>query len=181
MKKINAALAVALLCVSPWSLAQSQDSRSLYVQAGGGEHAAYSATVGVTLPWRWAYRLGSGQVSGMWDVGLGALSARPDFARRRSVTSMGAGLNLRWRPAHGVSRWFVEAGTGLVWHSRHYASSDKYFSTRYNLASHLGVGRNFGPQGRHALALRMQHISNAGVKKPNPGDNFLLLHYAVAF
>ena len=97
------------------------------------------------------------------------------------LAALGAGINLRWRAAQGASPWFVEAGTGLVWHSRHYASDDKYFSTRYNFASHLGVGRNFGPQGRHALAVRLQHISNAGIKKPNPGDNFLQLRYAVAF
>ena len=181
MKNITSAFGCALLLASPWAAAQSQDSPSLYLQAGSGRHGAYTATLGVTLPWNWAHALGSGQLTGAWDLGLGTLSARPDGAQRRSVTALGAGINLRWRPAQGASRWFVEAGTGLVWHNRHYANGDKYFSTRYNFASHLGVGRNFGPQGRHALALRVQHQSNAGLKKPNPGDNFLLLRYAVAF
>lgn len=181
MKKTTYTFGFALLFASPWVAAQSQDSSSMYLQAGSGNHGAYSATVGVVLPWSWSRSLGSGQVTGAWDLGLGYLSARPEFASRRSVTALGAGVNLRWRPANGASRWFVEAGTGLVWHSRHYVSDDKYFSTRYNFASHLGVGRNFGPRGRHALALRVQHISNAGVKNPNPGDNFLLVRYSVAF
>lgn len=181
ISSIRYALACAWLCVCPWSQAQGQDSASLYLQAGAGEHAAYNTSVGVTLPWSWAYQWGGGQVTGQWDVGLGGLSARPEAGRRRDLVSVGAGINLRWHPAQGHSRWFTEAGTGLVWHSRHYASDDKYFSTRYNFASHLGVGRNFGPQGRHTLALRVQHISNAGVKHPNPGDNFLLVRYSLGY
>ena len=39
--------------------------------------------------------------------------------------------------------------------------------------------RNGG--GDLALALRVQHQSNAGLKKPNPGDNFLLIRYGYHF
>ena len=119
MKNITSAFGFALLLASPWAAAQSQDSPSLYLQAGSGRHGAYTATLGVTLPWNWAHALGSGQLTGAWDLGLGTLSARPEGAQRRSVTALGAGINLRWRPAQGASRWFVEAGTGLVWHNRH--------------------------------------------------------------
>lgn len=182
MQKKCYALALCLMSLMPLGAsAQNLDGRTVYLQGSWAEHNAYGAAVGVTLPWNWSHALGSGQVTGQWDVALGGLSARPENRHRRSLAALGAGINLRWRAAQGASPWFVEAGTGLVWHSRHYASDDKYFSTRYNFASHLGVGRNFGPQGRHALAVRLQHISNAGIKKPNPGDNFLQLRYAVAF
>jgi hypothetical protein len=40
---------------------------------------------------------------------------------------------------------------------------------------------NWGPRQEHELSLRLQHASNAGVKEPNPGVNFLLLRYAHAF
>ena len=52
MKNITSAFGCALLLASPWAAAQSQDSPSLYLQAGSGTHGAYTATVGVTLPWR---------------------------------------------------------------------------------------------------------------------------------
>ncbi|MFC4621456.1 acyloxyacyl hydrolase [Comamonas nitrativorans] len=184
MHKKHYLLALALCTACPWSFAQNppdRDSRSLYLQAGVANHSAHSTTVGVTLPWNGSYALGSGAVTGQWDVSLGYVSARPQNQGRRGLTALGGGINLRWRARQGASPWFVEAGTGVVLHSRHYASDDKYFSTRYNFSSHLGIGRNFGPQGRHALALRVQHVSNAGLKKPNPGDNFLLVRYSVGF
>ena len=34
---------------------------------------------------------------------------------------------------------------------------------------------------RHELALRLQHFSNAGIKHPNPGENFVQLRYAQGF
>jgi len=184
MRKKHYLLAFTLCAACSSSFAQNQpnqDSRSLYLQAGVAEYSAHSATIGVTLPWNWSYALGSGAVTGQWDVSLGHVSARPQNHDRRGLTALGGGINLRWRGRQGTSPWFVEAGTGVVLHSRHYASADKYFSTRYNFASHLGIGRNFGPQGRHALGLRVQHVSNAGVKNPNPGDNFLLVRYSVGF
>ncbi len=34
---------------------------------------------------------------------------------------------------------------------------------------------------RHALVLRIQHVSNAGIKRPTPGENFLQLRYQASF
>ena len=59
MKNITSAIGFALLLASPWAAAQSQDSPSLYLQAGSGRQGAYTATLGVTLPWNWAHALGS--------------------------------------------------------------------------------------------------------------------------
>ncbi len=55
------------------------------------------------------------------------------------------------------------------------------FSTRLNFVSQPGVGRSFGSDGRHKLSLRFQHYSNAGIKSPNPGEDFLQLRYAWRF
>ena len=52
MKKITSAFGVALFVAPFWAAAQSQERPSLYLQAGSGTHGAYTATVGVTLPWR---------------------------------------------------------------------------------------------------------------------------------
>lgn len=45
----------------------------------------------------------------------------------------------------------------------------------------LGLGVSLGAQRRHELLLRLQHVSNAGLKQPNPGLNFLQLRYALHF
>ena len=35
--------------------------------------------------------------------------------------------------------------------------------------------------GAHELALRVQHYSNAGIRHPNPGENFVQLRGSFAF
>jgi hypothetical protein len=110
---------------------------------------------------------------------LGNWSSRPQASARRTPGA-GLGPSLRWRGAAGQS-WFVELGTGVSWFSRHYRNGSDAFGSRVNFSSHLGLGRNFGPQRAHELSLRIQHSSNAGIKEPNPGENFLLLRYAHVF
>lgn len=160
----------------------AQEARTLYVQGGAGERNAYAASVGMTVPWlHWSWNLGSGVVRGQWDISLSNWSSRPPGEARRNTFLLGAGPSLRWRGDGGRSLWFTEVGTGVSLSNRHYRNGSDAFSTRYNFASHIGVGRNFGAKGAHELSLRLQHSSNGGIKEPNPGENFLLVRYAHAF
>ena len=162
--------------------AQAQEAPRFYVQAGSGAESAYASTLGITLPWRsWSWEVGGGVVRGQWDVSLSNWSSRPQGQARRNTLWIAAGPALRWRGAAGASPWFVELGTALAYANRHYRNDSDAFSTRYNFASHIGVGRNWGPHRQHELSLRVQHTSNAGIKDPNPGENFVLLRYAHAF
>ncbi len=49
------------------------------------------------------------------------------------------------------------------------------------LGDHLAAGWQFGPRRDHELTLRIQHFSNAGIRHPNPGENFVQLRYARRF
>ena len=90
--------------------------------------------------------------------------------------------SLRIRPGRGASPWFIEMGIGASYMDRAYETPRKHFSTRWNFYDVLGVGHTFGgPQGRHELGLRLVHTSNAGLKNPNPGENFLQLRYVQRF
>jgi hypothetical protein len=172
----------ALTALAAATTVQSQEARTLYLQGGAGEREAYATTVGLTWPWKtWSWSLGSGVVRGQWDGYLSNWSSRPEASARRNTLVLGVGPSLRWRAAAGQSPWFVELGTGLSWFSRHYRNGSDAFGSRVNFSSHLGLGRNFGPQRAHELSLRIQHSSNAGLQEPNPGENFLLLRYAHAF
>jgi lipid A 3-O-deacylase len=64
---------------------------------------------------------------------------------------------------------------------RKFRTQDKEFSTAFNFVDVIGVGRSIGADRRQELSLRISHISNAGIKKPNPGEEFLQLRYAVMF
>jgi lipid A 3-O-deacylase len=58
-----------------------------------------------------------------------------------------------------------------------YRRGQTKFSTSFNFGDHLGIGFSFGPGRKNEIAMRAQHFSNAGIKEPNPGKNFLELRY----
>ena len=65
------------------------------------------------------------------------------------------------------------------WFDRAYRTPRRDFSTRWNFYDTIGVGHSFGAQHQHELGIRWVHVSNAGIKEPNPGQDFLQLRYAV--
>lgn len=185
MARIRHWLALACLVGGAPVLAQpipSNPSPTMYLQAGAGDDSSRALVLGVTLPWKsWSWSLGSGQVRGHWDLYAGAWSGR-DLAQQRFHTAVfGGGPSLRWRGQQGASPWFLEAGTGLMVSNKHFYANHERMATRWNFASHIGLGMNWGLHQAHELSLRLQHASNASAKKPNPGVNFLLLRYAHAF
>lgn len=160
----------------------SQTNPAMYLQYGAAEHGSDSWTVGATIPWRqWNYRLGGGLVTGYWDVWGSHWSGKYEGSDR-STWIIGAKPTLRWRPDQGQSPWFAEAGLGVSYAAnRRYITDRKEFSTRFNFASHIGVGYLFGEQLKNEVSLRLEHHSNAGIKEPNPGENFLQVRYGRRF
>ena len=136
-----------------------------------------------------------------WSIdGLAALT--PDMLLalaepRPEVILLGTGARLQFPPP-SFSRPLLQAGIGLetmdsVAACRTYnilmaegrqvllALVGREMSTRYNFASHMGVGLWLDNARRHALLLRVEHVSNARIKRPNPGENFLQVRYERAF
>lgn len=62
-----------------------------------------------------------------------------------------------------------------------YGSREKRFSTSFNFGDHIGVGLPLGEGDRQEVVLRIQHFSNGGIKRTNPGENFLQLRYVARF
>lgn len=152
-----------------------------YVQGAVMEGNGHAANLGVTLPWKqWTSSLGSGQVTGHWDIFVSRWSSRQHTGRQQTSV-LGVVPSLRWRGDQGRSAWFAQTGVGVTWADKLYSTPHKAFSTRYNFASHLAVGMNFGARREHELMLRIEHFSNADIKKPNPGENFLQLRYGHRF
>ncbi|MCZ2406763.1 MAG: hypothetical protein BGO74_13370 [Burkholderiales bacterium 68-12] len=172
----------AVLCLgalaSAAAMAQEPPPRpALYVQWGEARADRQAWILGATLPWQgWSKALGSGALRGHWDLYLGQWSARLP-AQRLHSNVLGVGAALQWRAQEGSAPWFVEAGTGLNYAQPRFMD----MSTRLNFASHLALGFEHGAQREHEWQLRLQHSSNGGVKKPNPGQNFLQLRYARHF
>ena len=94
--------------------------------------------------------------------------------QQAAVTQIGLTPVLRWQ-ATG-SPWFVEGGIGLNLIGPTYRAGRKRFSTAFNFGDHLAFGRQLG--ARDELALRVQHFSNADIKQPNPGEDFVQLRWS---
>jgi lipid A 3-O-deacylase len=152
-----------------------------FVQGGLAEHHAYNVTAGVLWPWSWRRDFGRTQLTGLTEGFVSHWSARDETQQRQSFTQIGVVPMVRMRLDGGRSPWFLEGGIGLSVMDRKYRSGSREFSTAFNFVDVVGVGRNFGPDGRHELGLRLNHVSNAGIKKPNPGETFVQLRYAVRF
>lgn len=185
MRFISMLVAIGSVLASSATCAQSAaplPERTVYAQFGGGDGSSRALVVGVTLPWsQWQWKFAGGAVRGHWDAWLGAWTNYDLQNERFTVAVLGAGPSLRWRGQDGASPWFVEAGTSAMVSSRYLYNHDKRMGTRWNFASHVGGGWNFGKNRMQEVSLRLQHASNAGIKKPNPGINFVQLRYAHAF
>jgi hypothetical protein len=105
------------------------------------------------------------RLAGYWELS-GAIWDNPDESS----------IDLAVTPVLRIERTriYAEAGIGLHLVS-HRISAARVFSTIYQFGDHVGAGCRFGPGGRYDLGLRIQHISNGGVRSPNPGINFLLV------
>lgn len=149
---------------------------SIYLQRDVAVHGSDAFTLGATLPWgRWQKSLGSGVISGFWDGYVSRWSY--DGIKHRRLWMLGLTPTVRWTPDEGRSAWFFQAGVGVTLTDHLYETVDKTMSTSFNFASHLGVGVRFGQARQQEVMLRVQHISNASIKHPNPGLNVVQLRY----
>ena len=142
------------------------------VEVGRGDDRTYMLRVSVTDQWRERGPAPSGwYLAGYWEYAAGVwdnpdestaeIAATPVFRfERRAIYVEGA-----------IGFHLVQARI----------SAHRSFSTAFQFGDHLGAGVRFGPGQRYDLGVRVQHISNGGLSKPNPGINFVLmrLHYAL--
>lgn len=186
LRRTVAALAVgSCVCALPSAWAQaalpSAAQPGVYVQAASAEHNTDTLTIGYTLPWKdWHSSLFGADVRGYWDFALSRWSADGTDGRFHT-TVLGVTPSFRIVPDAGRSHLFFDAGVGATLASQRYVTAYKEFSTSFNFATHVGVGVAFGEQRQHELQLRIEHVSNASIRKPNPGENFVQLRYAFHF
>lgn len=79
-------------------------------------------------------------------------------------------LTLSWRRYRWVP--FMEASVGVRLLTETRTSDDHEYSTAFQFGEYVGAGIAFGHNQRAAVGYRFQHISNGGIKQPNPGTTF---------
>ena len=187
MGPVAAFLAVVLFACASHAMAAdtTEDPMTLGIEAGTGLSRDASDTQLLRLTARfhptassepkeeWANNLAL-----WWEVSLGSwrYEKRGDS---RYLLDVGVAPLLRYsfHKKHGV---FVEGGVGVHYLNGLYERGNSRFSTRVQFAPHVGVGYRFSADTGEIL-LRLQHLSNAGIKQPNPGVEFVLLSVGRAF
>lgn len=74
---------------------------------------------------------------------------------------------------------YGEAAVGIHYLSELYNNAGKRLSTRFQFGDHIGIGYVF--QNNVDIGLRIQHISNGSIKKPNSGVDLAILRVAYRF
>ncbi|AWQ06866.1 acyloxyacyl hydrolase [Bordetella bronchiseptica] len=156
----------------------------MYVQAGATSlqgNATHAMNVGVMVP--------SGLLKGIsrdagpltlhWDLWGGHWRSHHADGTTGGYSQLGALMAWRYQPAGPQSPWFFEAGLGGSVADGLYNSGRRRFSTTFQFTEVLAVGYRFGPERAYEVSLRVQHFSNAGIKKPNPGENFMFLRFSL--
>ena len=74
---------------------------------------------------------------------------------------------------------YYEGGIGVHLLSKLYNNSDNRLSTHFQFGDHIAMGYVF--DNKWEAAVKLQHFSNGGYKKPNSGVNFVELKVAYHF
>lgn len=78
-----------------------------------------------------------------------------------------------------TSQWgrpYMEAGLGVHLLSKvHIGPRD--LGSALQFGTHVGFGLRFGSHEQWDIAYRYEHLSNAGLKEPNPGINFGMVRF----
>jgi opacity protein-like surface antigen len=178
---MNNRLAASLAAAAALGAAQPADAvDSVSLEVGSGDKTNM-ARIGAQWKWqsRW-FDTGSWHLGGYWDLQLGYW--RGDNSAGGNVSLVDAGLTPTFRVQGSAPTGpYLEAAIGFHYLTSKRIHANKRFGTNFNFGDHVGAGVRFGERGRYDLGVRLQHLSNGGIKQPNPGINFAQLRFQYHF
>jgi lipid A 3-O-deacylase len=165
IRKIGAMAGAGALFFLAAAAAHAVDGLS--VEVGRGDDRTSLLRLSLTDNWRKrdpAVR--DWHLAGYWEVSAAIWDNRDE-----SVADLAA------TPVFRIERRsiYLEGAIGFHLVTSH-ISAHRTFSTAFQFGDHVGAGFRFGPGGRYDFGMRVQHISNGDLRKPNPGINFVLMH-----
>ena len=130
--------------------------------------------------WNWEKKWFAGRrwnIVAFWDFTAGVWDSPENTVTDLGVTPT---FRLQQREFSPIAP-YMDAAIGFHILSKVRVSSRKYLGTNFQFGDHLGVGVRFGQGWRYDIGLRLQHLSNGGLSKANPGVNFVQLRLAYHF
>ena len=173
IRKIAAVAALASAALLPAPRAQAVDGAAL--ELGSGDESSDLARGSLQWKWERKWFADTGwELSGYWDASIGAWTADETL------------VDFGFTPVFRLQRrdWtgpYVEAAIGFHLLSDLSVTRTRVFGSRFQFGDHLAAGWRFGPRGRYDIGIRTQHLSNGGLKKPNPGINFAIVRFGYYF
>ena len=136
------------------------------VEVGHGDNSTSLLRFAITDSWRKrAPATREWRLAGYWEFSAGVWDNKDESTADIGITPV-------FRFEHNAA--YLEAAIGVRLVTTH-ISAQRTFSTAFQFGDHLGAGIRFGPQDRYDFGLRVQHISNGGIRSPNPGINFFIV------
>lgn len=175
IKKIGSALAVfALMSASQAFAADNGWVDSISFEAGTGSKVRMGR-VAIQSNWDKQWFSSNGRhLGGYWDLSAAywrGSAYRNVPGQHQNIGVIGVTPVLRYQRDDKLG-WYVEGGIGANLMSELYNNSDNRLSTAFQFGDHLGVG--YVTRDKWDFGLKIQHYSNASIKKPNSGVNFLV-------
>lgn len=119
--------------------------------------------------WSWGYA---------WETNLSYWYLYRNKEGDQDLFELGLTPNFRIE-RNRASHWgrpYMEAGLGV--HLLSLARiGERELGSHFQFGTHVGFGIHFGNREQWELAWRYQHLSNAGLKEPNPGINFGMVRF----
>ena len=161
-------IAAALLCAS--ASAQALDSVAFVY--GEGNHAGVYAGELRTDEWR-RWPLGSRWQLSAYGMGsIGYWRAREETVHKE-LWDFGLAPVLRLeKPREGAMPYF-EASLGVHMLSGRHINGNREFSTNFQFGEYVAAGLAFGARHQYGVDLRLHHVSNGGIRNPNPGLTYV--------
>ncbi|HYA66342.1 MAG TPA: acyloxyacyl hydrolase [Burkholderiaceae bacterium] len=171
---------IAIL-ISPSILLAPAISRSeaLAVEFGSGEDVRIE-TLDLDIDWCRSCRLAAPEHTSLaWELTAMAMQGHRAQEANDNLVALGAMPLLRYGWPERDGGLFVEDGVGvrLLSHTRLY--NERQLSTAFQFGELLGIGFRFCRRNACEAGVRVQHISNADIKRPNDGVTFGAIRFAV--
>jgi hypothetical protein len=131
--------------------------------------------------WERRWFAGNGyHLSGYWETNLALwrLNAYQNVpGRKKNIAVVGFTPVFRYQ-SDSKQGLYGEIGIGVNLFSKLYKNEDKELATAFQFGDHLAVGYT---TGKWDFGLKYQHYSNASIKRPNAGANWIIAKAAYRF
>jgi hypothetical protein len=173
--------AAAALLATQVAFADDKLIDSVSVDVGAGENVQM-IRLNATKDWdaRWFQSNGT-HLSGYWEASTGVWRENRYMNREgdeHKLWDIGFTPVFRFENDNKKGIYY-EGGIGVHMLSKLYNNSDNRLSTHFQFGDHIAMGYVF--DNKWEAAVKLQHFSNGGYKKPNSGVNFLELKVAYHF